>query len=499
MKNHNPIRSSSSFVLAAFVLVVSLGFWACSNGLLGNADSAGTNAGNFPVSVVLNEGGIAGARTAAFNNGLVNSVFVIVYSSATGERTGSGSLTRTPATSNWRGDITVSENASAVFEANALNYAGSVLYVGRHTQTLTGSGDQVTIPVSLAGLKAGSIQGYVPTLSTAVKVLAGSLSSLSGSVEGTGTDARFTNPYGMATDGTFLYVASRGDNNIRKIVIATQVETIFAGKLGGDAGDTNATGQAAAFRSPSGITTDGTNLYVADTVNHTIRKIVIATQVVSTFAGTSTLSGATDGTGTGAMFYDPEGITTDGTNLYVADTGNHKIRQIVISTGVVTTLSGTPSGDAGVFGTNDGDGTAARFHSPQGITTDGTYLYVTDTANSTIRKILIAAPNTVTTIAGQAGVTGIANGIGTAALFDGPRGITSDGTNLYVTDWVQHTVRKIVISSGVVSALAGLAGTGNLVDGTGADAHFYGPSGIATDGTNLYVSDYSSHTIRKIQ
>ena len=137
---------------------------------------------------------------------------------------------------------------------------------------------------------------------------------------------------------------------------------------------------------PHGVTTDGTNLYVADSGNHTIRKVVIATGVVTTLAGTAGFSGSSDGTGTTARFNDPNGVTTDGTNLYVADSGNHTIRKVVIATGVVTTLAGT----AGSSGSSDNTGTSARFTIQMAITTDGTNLYVADSGNHTIRKVVIA-------------------------------------------------------------------------------------------------------------
>ena len=116
-----------------------------------------------------------------------------------------------------------------------------------------------------------------------------------------------------------------GNHLIRKIVISTGAVTTVAGT--GSSGWTNGTGTSASFSYPFGITTDGTNLYVADSSNHLIRKIVISTGVVTTLAGTGS-SGSANGTGTSASFSNPRGITTDGTNLYVADTGNHLIRQI---------------------------------------------------------------------------------------------------------------------------------------------------------------------------
>ena len=184
------------------------------------------------------------------------------------------------------------------------------------------------------------------------------------------------------------------------------------------------------------------------------------TTAVTTLAGTTLNSGSLDATGTSARFNNPFGITTDGTSLYVADTLNHTIRKIVISTGVVTTLAGT----ALTSGTTDGTGTAARFNNPCDITTDGTNLYVSDTLNQTIRKIVIST-GVVTTLAGTALSTGSTDGTGAAARFNTPFGITTDGTNLYVADYYNHTIRKIVISTGVVTTLAGTAGTSGSLTG----------------------------------
>jgi len=120
-------------------------------------------------------------------------------------------------------------------------------------------------------------------------------------------------------------VADFGNHLIRKIVLSTGAVTNLAGT--GSSGSANGTGTSASFSKPWGITTDGTNLYVGGTDNHLIRQIVISTGVVTTVAGTGS-SGSANGTGTSASFYKPFGITTDGTNLYIADYGNHKIRQI---------------------------------------------------------------------------------------------------------------------------------------------------------------------------
>jgi hypothetical protein len=228
------------------------------------------------------------------------------------------------------------------------------------------------------------------------------------------------------------------------------------------------------------------------TTDNTTTDNTTTSGAVTTLAGTGSI-GSANGTGTSASFYFPRGSTTDGTNLYVADGSNHLIRKIVISTGAVTTVAGT----AGSYGSADGTGTSASFSSPSGITTDGTNLYVAERSNHLIRKIVIST-GVVTTLAGT-GSVGSANGTGTSASFNFPRGMTRVGTNLYVADSDNHLIRKIVISTGVVTTLAGTAGSSGSADGTGTSASFSYPDGITTDGTNLYVVDYANYLIRKIE
>lgn len=329
--------------------------------------------------------------------------------------------------------------------------------------------------------------------------------------DATGTASRFNNPYGITTDGTNLFVAEQNNNKIRKIVIATGIVTTLAGPAPGNttSGDADGTGNAARFNSPYGLTTDGTNLFVADKANHKIRKIVIATGVVTTLAGqaqgcfAACASGDTDATGNAARFFEPYGITTDGTNLYVSDRSNNKIRKIVISSGVVTTLAGPAQGST-IGGDTDATGNAARFSLPDGITTDSVNIYVVDSGSNKIRKIVIGT-GVVTTLAGPAqgsSVSGDSDGTGNAARFQLPRGITMDGTNLYVVDWDMSKIRKIVIGTGVVTTIAGpTQGSGFLLgdtDATGNAARFFQPQGITTDGTSLYVTDWNKHKVRKI-
>jgi hypothetical protein len=211
----------------------------------------------------------------------------------------------------------------------------------------------------------------------------------SGDTDGTGNAARFNLPIAITNDGVNLYIADTNNNKIRKMVIATGAVTTLAGPAQGTttSGDLDGTGNAARFTNIKGITTDGTNLYVSEQSIKKVRKIVIATGVVTVLAGPAngtTTAGDTDGTGNAARFLSPFDMTTDGTNLYLSD--DNKIRKIVIATGVVTTLAGPAQGTT-TSGDLDGTGNATRFNAPQGIITDGTSLYVVDNGNNKIRKI----------------------------------------------------------------------------------------------------------------
>jgi hypothetical protein len=342
---------------------------------------------------------------------------------------------------------------------------------------LTGCGSSGSSSWSSTKLVGGNIVGASLSLTGTTATVAGTAGT-SGSANGTGTAATFNEPFGITTDGTNLYIADSYNCTIRKMVISTAVVSTLAGTTG-TCTETDGTGTSATFNDPMGITTDGTNLYVADYRGDTIRKVVISTGAVTTLVASGTLD-------------YPVGITTDGTNLYVADSANRAIRKVVISTGAVTTLAGT----VGTSGTTDGTGTAALFEFPVGITTDGTNLYVTDYYVATIRKIVISS-GVVTTLAGKAGTTGLTNGTGTAATFSEPNGIATDGTNLYVADAEDHAVRKIVISTGVVTTLAGGTTTGTA-DGIGTAAEFEFPWVITATASKLYLVDLGANTIRSI-
>ena len=345
--------------------------------------------------------------------------------------------------------------------------------------------NNLLINTSITPLSITNTGGIIDNSLSVVTTFAGSGSQ--GAIDATGLSASFKNPSEIvvAPDGNF-YVADSGNNKIRKITPAGVVST-FAGS--GIVGSTDGIGIQASFSGPKSVKLDAYgNLYVADAGNNKIRKIT-PEGVVTTLAG-SGIVGSTDGIGSQASFNFPNGLALDmAGNVYVADQSNYKIRKITPA-GVVSTFAG--SGSAGSI---DGTGTAARFYYPQNLVVDVTNnIYVTE-LSSKIRKITPAG--VVTTFAGNA-YWGSTDGQGTAASFIYPEGITIDTSgNLYITDYGNHNIRKSTPTA-VVTTLAGSGATG-ATDGIGSQASFRNPFGITIDTSgNLYVTDSNSNNIRKI-
>ena len=315
----------------------------------------------------------------------------------------------------------------------------------------------------------------------------------SGHVDGTGSTARLSGPSGIAVDGNGnLYVSDMNDSTIRKIT-PSGVVTTLAG-IPGQPGVKDGAGSVAQFNSPSGVAVDQNgNVYVADSGNSTIRKITPAGDV-TTLAGSPSLSGSADGLGRTARFSSPRGLVVDGSgNIYVADSGNSTIRTVT-SAGVVTTLAGS----VGKTGGADGMGNAATFYYPSGIGLDGNGdLYVADTSNCTLRKV--TSTGLVTTIAGSAGQSGSADGNGNLARFSFPSAAAVDKSgNVYVADTLNFEIR-LVTSAGSVTTVAGSTPKNGSTDGIGTSARFYLPQGVAVEkGGNVYVADTLNSTIRMI-
>jgi sugar lactone lactonase YvrE len=334
------------------------------------------------------------------------------------------------------------------------------------------------------------------------------LAGVSGSTNGTNSSARFYYPAGIAVDGSGnLYVAEILNHTIRKITPngTNWVVCTIAG-MAGVFGSTDGTNSEARFDHPNGVAVDlAGNVFVADHYNHTIRKIapVGTNWVVSTVAGLAGARNDDDGTNSDARFYSPTGIAVDSTDhLYVTDTANFTIRGITQmgTNWVVSTLAGLALDYGFVDGLND----EARFDFPYGVTvSSGGRLYVGDWGNHAIREITPNGPDwEVNTIAGSSGDMGSADGIGRKAKFNFPNGIAVDVEgNVYVADQSNDTIRRITPptrNDWTVSTIGGLALQAGSADGVGDNARFNRPWDVAVDAAgNLYVTDYANHTIRK--
>jgi len=380
------------------------------------------------------------------------------------------------------------------------NLSDSSTYSGSVTASLTITGASMAMSGDLFQCVI-TLNGNIPVTSTSSVLSVDTplvISALAGAVgigalkNGNGTSANFNIPSGIALDNSGnLYIADFSNNNIRAVTPTGGVTTPY-GSLGGTAGSTNASGNSASFNTPNSIAFDSVNdlfyvadtgnnlirkiqsgsvstfanggatpfnapesvavdgsgnVYVADTNNDVIRKITMA-GTVSIIAGQVGVPGYKDGVATTqALFNVPSGVAVDSSgNVYVADYGNDVIR--VISGGVVSTLAGQP----GVGGYLDGTSSKAMFNSTTGLTVDGSgNIYVADcvipsvgsnsAGSDLIRKITPAG--VVSTIAGQAGNVGSANGTGTAAQFYSVQAVAlnnSSGT-FYFADTFNQTIR----------------------------------------------------------
>lgn len=270
----------------------------------------------------------------------------------------------------------------------------------------TGSAARFNNPEGLAADSAGNL--YIAEAPSAVlrkvtpqgvvTTLAGGRGTV-GSADAAGTAARFNDPSRLVADvnGT-LYVTDSGNSAVRRVTAAGVVSTV-AGD--GTCGSVDGLAALARFCKPRGIALDNKGvLWVADSGNHTLRRIA-PDGTVSTVAGTVGVCGTRDGRGNQAQFCDPQdvGVDTWG-NVYVVDTGNSTIR-MVNDKGEVSTLAG----QAGRCEAIDGSTSVSRLCAPSGITVDGNDLYIADTGNSTIRRINL--DNVTSTVAGVAGRPGI--------------------------------------------------------------------------------------------
>lgn len=334
-----------------------------------------------------------------------------------------------------------------------------------------------------------------------VRVSTFSGSKEGGLVNGSLSKAKFKGAFGICIDNNGnLFIAENGNNVIRKIDTKGNVNTV-AGN--GKEGNTDGLKENAQFSAPTGVCSDNKgNIFVADFLNHTIRKIDKSGNVTA-IAGTGK-PGYKNGIGTDAQFNYPRGICIDkNNNLYIGDSWNHRIRKIDTK-GNVTTYAG--GGDYfnpdSVGELVDGKDTTARFYTPCGIAIDNKdNIYVTDARSHRIRKI--DQKRNVTTIAGSGDIGtnkgGFKDGKAEVSILNTPTEVCA-GPNgeVYFSDTYGNRIRKIY--KGEVTTIAGTGNAANK-DGLGKDAEFNFPRGIAVDktGKKIFVFDYNNNSVRLIE
>jgi len=324
---------------------------------------------------------------------------------------------------------------------------------------------------------------------------------------GSASAAQLAGPAGVAVDGSGnLYIADQNNNRVREVTAggSPTIATVAGNGIAGSGGDGGAA-TAASLWSPSGIGLDGSgNVYIADTQNYRIRLVAKSSGVITTVAGNGSAGFSGDGLNPqcGGLAY-PSGVVVDASgNVYIADWANNRIRKVTPgSNPTMVTIAGT--GTAG-FGGDGSNSMNAQFSGPTGLAIDGSgNLYIADVGNNRIRKITLGTTPVITTVVGN-GTPGFSGDGGNpiSAQLAWPNGVAVDSSgNLYISDSLNNRIRKVVfgatpaISTVVGSGTQGFSGDG----GNPLSASLSSPTGVAVDGNgNLYIADYGNERIRKV-
>jgi hypothetical protein len=359
---------------------------------------------------------------------------------------------------------------------------------------------QLSYPYGVALDTAGNL--YIADSGNLIrKVSAGIITTVAGSGGngfsgdgGAATSAQFRSPEGVAVDASGdLYIADSGNARIREVNAAGTIATLVGGATG-DGG----LGVFGYFNQPSGVARDKAgNTWVADANNNRVRKVA-ANGTMTTVAGTGTSGFSGDaGPAASAQLNSPQGLVLDASgNLFIADSGNSRIRK-VDGSGNITTVAG--NGGYGYKG-DGGAATSAQLSYPTGVAVDAAGdLYVADVNNQRIRKV--SAAGIITTLAGN-GTYGYSGdgGVATSAQLNYPNGVAVDATgNLYIADTLNSRIRKVV-ATGIITTTAGNGTSGFSGDGGAATtAQLSNPAGVALDAADdLYIADNGNSRIRKV-
>lgn len=375
----------------------------------------------------------------------------------------------------------------------------------------------------LTGIGQGSLAVMVPG---AVSIAAGQVGEWTLVNDGgPATQADLYLPSGVSVDGAGnLFIADSHHNRVREVFAAgANAGTITTVAGDGSAGyDGTATvAKATSLNQPGGVAIDGAgSLYVADTNNNVIRKVNLATGAIWTVAGTAAPGYTGDGAlATSATLNSPEGVTVDAAgDLYIADTNNNAMREVVAATGNIATIAGDGTGAPGFAG-DGGLAISAKLNAPYGVALDAAgNLYIADSGNNRIR--LVNTAGNISTFAGNGTPAYLGDaGAATSAELYSPQGVACDPAgNVYIADARNYVVRKVNAVSGVITTIAGTNANDTYGDGKGdftygngqngdafagggiaTGAGIYAPYGLAVDQAgNLLVAEYFDHLIRKV-
>jgi uncharacterized protein (TIGR03437 family) len=315
---------------------------------------------------------------------------------------------------------------------------------------------------------------------------------------GPATSAQLYYPRGVAVDSSGnLYIADYSNQRIRRVGRNGIITTIAGNGSSGYSGDAGPA-TSAQLAGPSGVAVDDAgNVYIADGNNNRIRKVG-TNGMITTVAGNGSEGYSGDrGLAANAQLYYPRDVAVDAEgNLYIADSGNSRIRKVETNR-VITTVAGSAPG---FYYGDGGQAASAQLNGPSGVAVDAAgNLYMADCHNNRIRKV--ATDGIITTIAGN-GSPGYSGDGGPAASaqLNGPSGVAVDAAgNLYIADFYGNRVRKVAMN-GIITTVAGDGSNGYSGDGgPAAGAQVYYPSGVAVDAAgNLYIADFGYNRIRKV-
>jgi trimeric autotransporter adhesin len=322
------------------------------------------------------------------------------------------------------------------------------------------------------------------------------------------TSAQFNTPLGVAVDGAGnLYIANIYDSIVQVVLKSTGIVSTVAGGGGAPGQDNGYSGDggpgtSAQLYYPSSVAVDGAgNIFIADSSNNVIRKLAAVSGIITTVAGNGTAGYSGDGgPATSATLNNPYGVAVDGAgNLYIADKNNNVVRKVSTSTGLISTIAGNGTGG---FSGDGGPATSAQLGTVYSVALDSVgNLFIADYSNDRIRKVEVST-GIISTVAGNGtfGYNGD-GGAATSAELNSVEGVAVDGAgNIYIADLFNNRVRMVSAGTGLISTIAGNGTKGYSGDGGPAtSAELSNPSGVFVDGDgNIYIGDAGNFVVREV-